>query len=87
MAIAPVTTNELLRAPRTLEVSPEAERLLTVHEVAELLRVAVSWVYEHTRPGCSNPLPHVKIGKYLRFFPADIFVYLSAMRAPNHRRR
>ena len=41
--------------------------LLTVLEVAELLRVPISWVYERTRGRGPAQLPHLKIGKYLRF--------------------
>src|SRR5206468_7615372 len=37
---------------------------LTVQEAADLLRVPVSWLYERTR---TNSVPHVKLGKYLRF--------------------
>jgi excisionase family DNA binding protein len=42
-------------------------RLMNVHEVAELLQVPVSWVYERTRRRGLEQLPHLKIGKYLRF--------------------
>jgi hypothetical protein len=31
-------------------------QLLSVQEVASLLHVPVSWVYEHTRPRCATPL-------------------------------
>ena len=41
-----VTKNESLATQSALRVLPEAEALLTVHEVAEFLRVPVSWVYE-----------------------------------------
>jgi Helix-turn-helix domain len=41
--------------------------LLTVYEVADLLQVRVSWVYERTRRHGPEQLPHFKIGKYLRF--------------------
>jgi len=61
--------------------------LLTVQEVAEILKVPVSWVYEHTRGRCSEKLPYVKVGKYLRFFDADIANYLHAIRARNGRSR
>jgi excisionase family DNA binding protein len=37
---------------------------LTIQEAAELLRVKVGWIYERTR---ANSIPHVKLGKYLRF--------------------
>lgn len=76
-----------LSTPPLSSPSSGTEALLTVHEVAGLLRVPVSWVYDHTRPGRGDHLPHVKIGKYRRFFSADIFAYLNAGRAANHRRR
>jgi excisionase family DNA binding protein len=50
--------------------SSELHELLTVEEVAALLRVNKSWVYEHTRGrevATADRLPHIKIGKYLRF--------------------
>jgi predicted DNA-binding transcriptional regulator AlpA len=56
-------------------------QLLRVQEVARLLQVPVSWVYEHTHPRCATPLPHIKIGKYLRFLPADIRNYLEDARS------
>lgn len=37
---------------------------LTIEEAARLLRVKVSWLYERTR---ANEVPHIKLGKYLRF--------------------
>jgi excisionase family DNA binding protein len=45
----------------------EAAALLTVREVAERLKVTTSWVYQHTRADCGDPLPSIKMGKYLRF--------------------
>jgi predicted DNA-binding transcriptional regulator AlpA len=56
-----------------------AERLLTVPEVAALLRVPVSWIYDHVRPGCRDPLPRLKLGKYLRFRSCDIAAYIDAV--------
>jgi len=56
-------------------------QLLSVQEVASLLQVPVSWVYEHARPGCATLLPHIKLGKYLRFLPADIRNYLEEARS------
>ncbi len=43
------------------------ERLLTVEEIAEMLQVPMSWVYERTRTRGWERLPHIKLGKYLRF--------------------
>lgn len=56
-------------------------QLLSVQEVAKLLHVPVSWVYEHTRPRCASPIPHIKLGKYLRFLPSDITNYLADARS------
>jgi excisionase family DNA binding protein len=71
----------------TPQGSLEAETLLTVQEVAALLKVPVSWVYEHTRQECDDPLPAVKVGKYLRFFKRDINDHLEMIRLKNHRHR
>jgi excisionase family DNA binding protein len=48
----------------------ELQELLTVDELAALLKVSKSWVYEHTRSPRlprAESLPDVKIGKYVRF--------------------
>jgi len=60
----------------------EEERgpLLTVHEVAQLLHVPASWVYERTRRRNSDQLPHVKLGKYLRFEEAAITEFIQRQR-------
>jgi len=65
----------------TGEKKTDGTQLLSVQEVARLLQVPVSWVYEHTRTRCVTPLPHIKIGKYLRFLPADIRNYLEDARS------
>jgi len=61
------------------------ERLLTVSEVSEILQVPVSWVYDHTRRGCRDPLPYLKLGKYLRFQIEAVQSYLEEMRSRNAR--
>jgi excisionase family DNA binding protein len=46
------------------------EELLTVDDVAALLKVNKSWVYEHTRTRRlprTERLRYVKLGKYVRF--------------------
>ncbi len=62
------------------EASFDTESLLTVQEVAALLRVPVSWVYERTRRRGNERLPHVKVGKYVRFRPCEIQAYLETLR-------
>ena len=56
------------------------ERLLTVQEVANLLHVPTSWVYERTRRGGIDQLPHVKLGKYLRFEEAALIDFIRRKR-------
>ena len=40
------------------------DRLLNAQEVAELLNVPVTWVYERTR---AKDIPHVRLGRYRRY--------------------
>jgi excisionase family DNA binding protein len=54
--------------------------LLTVDDVAAVLKVSRSWVHEHTRARGtprSGQLRHVKIGKYVRFEPAALRDFLA----------
>ena len=53
---------------------------MTVEEVARLLKVPVSWVYERCRAGTPHPLPHLKLGKYLRFGRSALFSYIEGLR-------
>lgn len=55
--------------------------VLSVAEVASILKVPVSWVYEHCRPRCLDRLPYFKMGKYLRFLAADIHDFLERLRS------
>jgi excisionase family DNA binding protein len=41
--------------------------LLTLEEIAAALRVSPSWVYERVRRRGGDKMPHLKVGKYLRF--------------------
>jgi excisionase family DNA binding protein len=52
------------------EGDADLHELLTVGDVAALLKVSKSWVYEHTRSRLtprSERLPCIKVGKYVRF--------------------
>jgi excisionase family DNA binding protein len=57
-----------------------SDTLLTPREVAEMLRVPISWVYERTRRHGTARLPHIKIGKYLRFRKEDVLGWLDEYR-------
>jgi excisionase family DNA binding protein len=56
------------------------EALLTVSEVAGLLHVPVSWVYEHTRRKCINRIPGFRLGKYWRFREDDVLRWIESQR-------
>lgn len=64
--------------PRDLRTQPE--KLLTVRELAAFLSVPASWIYERTRQRGVNHLPHLKIGKYVRFRLSDVEAYLETLR-------
>ncbi len=55
-------------------------QLLTVSEIAQTLRVPVSWVYGRTRRRGLERMPHIKLGKYLRFDPNTVSEWLKSMR-------
>jgi excisionase family DNA binding protein len=88
MANVELALNRELRAvveaePRPArDMSDQLHELLTIDEVAALLKVSKSWVYEHTRKR-STPrsvrLPHVKIGKYVRFEPSAVREFLARL--------
>lgn len=51
--------------------------LLTVREVAELLKVPKSWIYQHTRRRSQDRIPFVKVGRYVRFREEDLLAYIQ----------
>lgn len=54
--------------------------LLTVGEVAGLLRVPPSWIYARTCDGAEETLPHLKFGRHLRFERAAILEWIEGRR-------
>lgn len=73
-----VRSESELRAPAP---SRDPEALLTLDEVAELLRVPASWVYGRTRRRSSDRIPGFRLGKYWRFREADLLAWLERQRA------
>jgi predicted DNA-binding transcriptional regulator AlpA len=68
-----------LRMPATPLDDGDLHELLTVEDVAALLKVSRSWVYEHTRSrgtARTERLPYIKIGKYKRFDPRSVREFL-----------
>jgi excisionase family DNA binding protein len=58
--------------------------LLTVEEVAALLKVPPSWIYEHTRRRTKGRIPGFRLGKYWRFREADVVAWIDRQRAGEH---
>jgi excisionase family DNA binding protein len=72
-----VTRDDQSLATGSAEVLHE---LLTVDDIAALLKVSKSWVYGHTRlrdTPRGERLPHIKIGKYVRFEATAVRAFLE----------
>jgi excisionase family DNA binding protein len=66
-----------------LDPGQVADRLLNADEVAAILHVARSWVYEETRNG---RLPHVRLGRYVRYRRTAIDEWVSSLEGTYRRR-
>lgn len=60
-----------------VELGALAEPLLDAGDAARLLAVRPSWVYEAVRDG---RLPHLKIGRHIRFLRADLEEWILTQR-------
>ena len=78
-------THELDHAPALSPEVGDEDALLTVQDTARLLKVSVTWVYEHVRPDAEDRLPFVKLGKYVRFDRRDLRAYVDAKRSESQR--
>jgi excisionase family DNA binding protein len=56
--------------------------LLTVQDVAHILRVPVSWVYERTR---TRAIPMRKLGRHIRVPRAELLAWIDAQDTANKR--
>jgi len=59
-------------------------QLLTVEEVARLLRVPVSWVYGRTRKRSLERLPGCRLGKYWRFREEEVLAWVESQSGKHH---
>ena len=53
-------------------------KLIDVRELAALLHVPVSWLYQRTRLGA---IPCIRVGKYVRFNPQEVLAFFRAKSA------
>jgi excisionase family DNA binding protein len=63
----------------------DLEQLVTVQDVAKLLKVPVSWVY-HATHWKKNHLPHYKVGRYTRFSEREVRHWLQVSRRVTSRK-
>jgi excisionase family DNA binding protein len=68
----------------TGEEEKQGHRFLTVHEVAALLQVPVSWVYAHMRKRSRDRLPGYRLGKYWRFSEDELLAWVRRRRGVEH---
>jgi excisionase family DNA binding protein len=62
----------------------KAEDILTPEELATRLKVPDSWVYEKTRGRCRNPIPCLRLGRYVRFDWTAVATWLTAPAPPGN---
>lgn len=48
------------------------DRLIGINELAETLDVPISWIYARTRLKGPDAIPHLKLGKYVKFNLAEV---------------
>ena len=73
MPTQPIPEGSATEEPRS--ASP---MLLDAGQVARLLGVRPSWIYEAVR---SNRLRHVKVGRHLRFLHSDVAAFIQENRS------
>jgi excisionase family DNA binding protein len=66
------------------EFAREEGNLLTVHQVAEMLQVPVSWVYGRMRKRYLQRLPGYRLGKYWRFRRNEVLAWVESQRRDSH---
>jgi len=52
--------------------------VLTIKDVAGLLKFPTSWIYDRLRGSAPDRLPGYKVGKYWRFRQAEILAWFDA---------
>ena len=65
-----------------MELNNESKKLVSPLELAEKLKVPVSWIYQRTRFG-PTAIPHIKFGKYLRFDPEEVIAFFARKEKDN----
>jgi predicted DNA-binding transcriptional regulator AlpA len=64
--------------PSVVPAPLDPTHILTLAELAERLKVSERWIYEKSRKRCQDPLPVIRIGRYLRFHWLDVSAWMRA---------
>ena len=64
----------------------QENNLVGPKEMAEILRVPLSWIYGKTYQG-TKAIPHIKVGKYLRFEPNEVVEFFRNQDKTRNSRR
>lgn len=54
----------------------DSQTLVSIKEMAKILAVKPSWIYQRTMRG-KAAIPHIKVGKYVRFDPKEVVQFLN----------
>jgi hypothetical protein len=74
-----MAVKETAIAPATLSPAD----ILTPQELAVRLKVRTGWVYEQMRPRRTNPLPTIKLNRFLRFHWPTVCAWLLSAQEPS----
>ncbi len=77
--------SQLVPAAKLSPTLQARRALLSVEEVAALLQVPVSWVYDRTRSRGVNRIPGFRLGKYWRFEESEVVAWLERQRSQGAR--
>jgi excisionase family DNA binding protein len=64
-----------------MEDKTQIDDFLTVPELAKLLKVPISWVYQRSRERGEKAIPRIRCGRYVRFPKREVLEWLQAGRA------
>jgi len=53
--------------------------LITAKQLAGILNIPTSWIYQRTRYG-EDSIPHYRIGKYVRFDPEEVKMFFKSVK-------
>jgi hypothetical protein len=56
---------------RKPEARPAVAQLVTLEDFAKRLALPRSWLRENCRSRCADPVPCIRLGRYVRFDMAD----------------